>query len=88
MDLGENDLRARGTDVDADGGQRDIVLQPQRIVFERAVIGVEIVVVIVIGIVRVHMRDVPAVEMIGQRVFGFLFSSSAIRFLSRCAAPV
>ena len=64
----EDDLRARRADIDSDGGQRNIVLLPQRIVFECAVL-VEIVVVIMIGIVGVRMRRLPAVEMIGQGVW-------------------
>jgi hypothetical protein len=83
----ENDLRARRADIDADGGQRDIVLLPQRIVFSRAVI-VEIVVVI--GVVAMHMRHLPAIEMIGQGVrrFGlFLFGHPVRCFASSSPAP-
>src|SRR5580693_8190766 len=72
MNARENDLGAGGADVDADRHQRDVVLPPQRIVLERAVVGVEIVVVIVVGIVGVNMDDIAAVQMVGERVGRFL----------------
>jgi hypothetical protein len=44
---GENQLRAGRADVDADTRQRDVVLDPDRVVFERAA-GIEIVVIVVV----------------------------------------
>ena len=79
MHAREDDLRAGGADIDADGGQRDIVLPPQRIVLDRpVVVGFDIVVMIVVGVVVMHMHDVAAVKVVGKRVAGFLISSSAI----------
>ena len=46
MNFREDDLRAGGADVDADAGQRHVVLDPQRVFLERAVV-VEFVVVVV-----------------------------------------
>ena len=65
LDPGENHLRARRADVDADARQRDVVLQPERIVFERPVVEV---VMIVISIAVVNMGEVGAKLVIGQRV--------------------
>src|SRR6516164_6890986 len=79
----EDDLRARGADIDTDGGQRDVILLPQRIVFGRTVV-VEIMVVIMIGVVAVHMRHLPAITMIGQGVrrFGFFLFGHPVRCLA------
>src|ERR1700761_6538879 len=69
-DAGKNDLGAGRADIDADRGQRHIVLAPQRVVFQRPVVAVEIV--IVIGIIGVGVNDVAAIKMIGERVGRFL----------------
>jgi hypothetical protein len=76
----EDDLRPGRADVDADGGQRDIVLLPQGIVFKRAVI-VEVMIMVMIGVVGMHMSKVPAVEVIGQgmRGFGFFLFGHPVR---------
>ena len=73
VDARKYDLRARGADIDADRHQRDVVLLPQRIVLQRPVVGVEIVVVIVIGIVGVRVHGVAAVKMVGERMGRLLF---------------
>ena len=64
----EDDLRARGTNVDTDRGQRDIILAPERIVLERNLVILEIVVVIVVvvGIFIVLVHEILTVEVIGK----------------------
>ena len=70
IDAREDHLRARRADVDADRHQRDVVLAPERIVFQRNVVVLEIVivVVIVVGILAVLVHDVLAVKVVGERV--------------------
>ena len=73
MHAREDDLRAGGADIDADGGQGHIILPPQRIVLDRpVVVGFDIVVMIVVGVVVMRMHDVAAVEVVDKRVAGFL----------------
>ena len=64
-----------GADVDADRGQRDVVLTPERIVLERDFVVLEIVVVIVVvvGVFVVHVHEVLTVNVVGE--------SMALRFL-------
>ena len=69
IDTREDDLGARRADVDADARQRDVVLDPERVVLERSV-DLEIVVV-VIGIAVVDMRQVLPVHVVLQGVAGF-----------------
>ena len=66
MNAREDHLRAGRSDIDADRHQRDIVLTPEWIVLQRTVVGIEIMVVIVIGIVGVRVHHVPAIEMVGE----------------------
>ena len=65
-------MRSRRADIDTDRRQRDIVLTPQRIVLDRTVVDLDIVVVIVVGVVGMHMHDVAAIEVVGERVAGLL----------------
>src|SRR5206468_4945158 len=63
---GENNLRSGRADVDADAQQRNVVLDPQGIVFEAAV-RVEVIMIVVEGFLAlVAMTVVPAVEMVLQ----------------------
>src|SRR5712671_4073047 len=66
VDARENDLRAGGADIDADGHQRHMVLQPDRILLQRAIVVEFEMVVIVVGIFVVYVDDVLAIEMVGQ----------------------
>ena len=70
MDFRENDLRARGTDVDADAGQGDIVLNPEGIFLQRAIV-VELVVV-VIGVAIVLVGPFLAHRMLVHGMDGWL----------------
>ena len=63
MDAREDDLGAGRADVDADAGQRHMVLDPDRIFLERAVVG-EIVVVVRIAVMR--MLEVDAVDVVAE----------------------
>ena len=65
LDLGEDHLRARRADVDADAGQRDVVLQPERIVLERPVVEI---VVVVVGVAVMDVAEIGAEPMVGERV--------------------
>src|SRR6266567_3848103 len=68
---GEDDLRSRGADVDADAEQRNVVLDPQGIVLEAAV-RFEVIVVVVEGFLAlVAVTVIPAVEMVLQPVGPF-----------------
>jgi hypothetical protein len=74
MNPRENNLRSGGTDINADRGERDIILPPQRIVLNGAIIVIEIMVMVVVGIARVDVRRLEAVNVIGQgvRLLAFL----------------
>ena len=68
VDAGEDDLRAGRADVDADRHQRDVVLHPDRIFFQRPV-GVEFeVIVVVIGVAVVLVHEILAEQVVGDRV--------------------
>ena len=68
VDAGEDDLRAGRADVDADAHQRDVVLQPDRVLLQRLV-GVELeMVVVVVGIAVVVVHDVLAEQVVGERM--------------------
>ena len=72
VDAREDDLGAGRADVDADGHQRDVVLDPDRVVFQ-PLLDVEVeVIVVVIGIAVVGVDEVLAEEMVGERVARFL----------------
>jgi len=66
MDAREDDLGAGRADVDADAGQRHMVLDPDRIVLERAVLVGEIMVMI--GVPVMAVREVDAIDMVGERM--------------------
>src|SRR6516225_9441075 len=70
LDAREDDLRARGADVDADADQRDVVLQPDRVLLDRAVVVELEMVVVVIGDALVLVAEIVAQEMIGKRMAG------------------
>ncbi len=66
VDAREDHLRAGGTDVDADAGQRHMVLDPDRIVFQ-ALVRIELeMVVIVIGVVAVLMHEILAEQVVAS----------------------
>jgi hypothetical protein len=62
----EDHLGAGRADVDTDAGQRDVVVGPEGVLFQRP--GRSVVVVIVVRIIVVSMLVVAAVEMVLQRV--------------------
>ena len=68
VDAREDHLRAGRADVDADADQRHMVLQPDRVLLERAVLVELEMVVVVVGILVVLVDDVLAVEMVGEVV--------------------
>src|SRR5215472_2590253 len=70
LDAREDDLRARGADVDADADQRDVVLQPDRVLLDRAIVVELEMVVVVIGHALVLVAEIVAQEMIGKRMAG------------------
>ncbi len=75
VDAGKDDLRPRRADVYAHRHQGDVVLDPDRIFFQLFVeIDLEMIVV-VIGIAVVLMHEIPAKQMVGQRVVRFLVVS-------------
>ena len=65
--LGEDHLRAGRADVDADAGQRDVVGDPERIVLDRPVVEI---VVVVVGVAVVDMRQIGAEPVVGDGVGG------------------
>ena len=65
MHLGEDHLRAGRADVDADAGQRDVVGDPERIVLDRPV---DEIVVVVVGVAVVDMRQIGAELVVGDGV--------------------
>ncbi len=68
VDAGEDDLGAGRADVDADARERDVVLDPDRVLVERLV-GIEIeMVVVVIGIAVMVVHDVLAEQVVGERM--------------------
>ncbi len=72
IDAGEDDLRSGRADVDPHRHQRDVVLDPDRIFFQRSV-GVALeMVVVVIGIAVVLVHEILAEDVIGERVAGLL----------------
>ena len=88
VDAGEDDLGAGRADVDADGHQGDVVLDPDRVVFQ-PLVRVEVeVIVVVIGIAVVGVDEVLAEEMVGERVRRFLVVGigHSARLLRRRAA--
>ena len=65
IDAREDDLRAGRADVDADGRQRHVVGDPDRVFLERQVVG-EIVVVVRIAVMR--MREIDPEAVVRDRV--------------------
>ena len=65
IDLGEDHLCAGRADIDADAGERHMVLNPERVFLKRT--GLEIV-MIVVGLGIVPMRERIAILVIGQAV--------------------
>ncbi len=61
MDAREDHLGAGGADVDADAGERHMVLDPDRIFLERAVLGE---IVVMVGIAVMRMLEVDAIDMV------------------------
>ena len=55
VDAREDHLRAGGADVDADAHQRDVVLQPDGIFFQRAVL-VELEMIVIVVVIRRPLR--------------------------------
>ena len=68
IDAGEDDLSARGSDVDADRHQRDVVLDPDRILLQRTLVAELEMIVIVIGIAIVIVHEVLTEQVIGEGV--------------------
>src|SRR5262245_26873597 len=68
IDAREDDLGAGRADIDADAHQRDVILQPDRILLERPVVIELEMVVIVVGIIVVLVDDVLAIEMVVKAV--------------------
>ena len=92
MDAREDDLRAGGADIDADAGQVDIVLHPERIFLDRPVDVEFVVVVIGIAIMLVGPAGAHAM-MLGQAVGLFLIvvvvhHKSQSPFFARRITPV
>src|SRR5262249_46770765 len=73
VDAREDDLGTGGSDVDADTHQRYVILQPDGILFQRAIVIELEVVVVVIRVLVVLVHDVFAIEMVGEAVSGLLF---------------
>jgi hypothetical protein len=65
MDAREYHLGAGGADVDADAGERHMVLDPDRIFLERDILG-EIVVVVCIAVMRMFEVDAKGVVVEGM----------------------
>ena len=63
--LRENHLRAGRADVDADAGQRDIVGDPERVVLDRPI---DEIIVIVVGLAVMDMCQIGGELVIGDRV--------------------
>ena len=77
MHLGEDHLRAGRADVDADAGQRDVVGDPERIVLDRPV---DEIVMVVVGVAVMDMGQVGAEPVVGDGVsVRVLSSGSAMR---------
>ena len=72
IDAREDHLGAGRADVDADAHQRDMVLQPDRVLLERPVVVELEMVVVVIARAFVLVLEVVAVGMVGQAVPGGL----------------
>src|SRR5215831_2923384 len=71
VNAGEDHLRARRTDVDADRHQRHMVLDPDRVLFQ-PLVAVELeMIVVVIGVAVVLVHDVLAEQVIGDRMAAF-----------------
>src|SRR5262245_13822121 len=94
VDAREYDLGTGGSDVDADAHQRHVILQPDGILFQRAVIIELEMVVVVIGVLVVLVYDVFAIEMVGEAVSCLLFLILGIGHLNlllnggpACARP-
>src|SRR5438445_1870520 len=68
IDAGKNDLRPRRADIDSDTEQRDMVLDPQGVVFETAIRLVVIVVVVNLFVSVMTMIVITAVKMVLQVV--------------------
>ena len=65
VDAREDHLGPGRADVDADAGQGHMVLDPDRVILERDLVGE---IVVVIGIAVMGVLEVDAIDMVGQRV--------------------
>src|SRR5262249_54697095 len=71
VDAGEDHLRARRPDVDADRHQRHMVLDPDRVLFQ-PLVAVELeMIMVLIGVALVPVHDVLAEQVIGDRMAAF-----------------
>ena len=85
IDAGEDHLGAGGADIDPDGGERHVILEPDRVVFQPLVrIELEMVVV-VIGVAVVIVNEVLAEQVVGQSVLAARFL--VVRVGHRPATP-
>ena len=89
MDLREDDLRARRADVDADRRQGDVVLNPERVFFQRTVAFP--LVVLVVGVFFMFVLEGLAVNVVGHQValcsLVFFFVCHRRPSLDRLALP-
>jgi hypothetical protein len=72
VDAREDHLGAGGADVDADADQGDVVLQPDRVLLDRAVVVELEVVVVVVGVFIVLVHHIGAEQMVLQAVPGLV----------------
>ena len=85
IDAGEDHLRTGGPDVDPDAGQRHMVLNPDRVVFQ-TLVRVELeMIVVVIGVAIVLVHEIPAEQVVREGVLAARLL--VVRIGHRPAAP-